>query len=79
MKPEERAAKIEELLHDALNLAVRARKLDEMALAQEFVKLGSTDPAYVSCGTPHLWVLDQYDKDLAAWEEQARNVLKGSI
>lgn len=27
------------------------------------------------CGTINLWVQDQYDKDLAEWEESARSAL----
>ena len=48
------------LLNDALNLAVRARKLDDTS---------------GSCGTVQAWVADQYDTDLAAWETAARKAL----
>jgi len=68
--------KIETLLHEALNLAVRARKLDAMLLSKEFEELGSYNPDHINCGTPHLWLLDQYDKDLEEWEVKTRNALQ---
>jgi hypothetical protein len=68
----------EDLLHEALNLVVRARQLDEAILAQECVKRGSYHPDHTNCITPHIWLMDQYDKDLAAWETKARNALQGT-
>ena len=58
---------LEDLLHEALNLVVRARQLDEAVLAQECRKQGSYHPDHTRCLTPHLWLMDQYDKDLAEW------------
>jgi hypothetical protein len=74
----EAAAEIERLrssLHEGLTLCVRARKLDESITAQTCRELGSYHPDHVKCGTPHLWVLEQYDNDLAVWEQDARKTL----
>ena len=32
-------------------------------------------PVLTRCGTAALWVLDQYERDLAAWERKARHHL----
>jgi hypothetical protein len=75
---QEAAGEIERLrnsLHEGLNLCVRARKLDESITAQTCRELGSYHPDHVKCGTPHLWVLEQYDNDLAVWERDARKTL----
>lgn len=69
---------MERLVHEALNLVVRARKLDEAILAVECKKLGSYHPDHMRCGTPHLWLMDQYDTDLAAWEAKAKTALQKS-
>ena len=66
------------LLSRGLDLCVRARKLDD-----PLEKLPLDHPKndcnheiiQTRCGTPHLWVLDQYDKDLEAWETESRNFL----
>lgn len=63
-----------ELLAEALDLAVRARTIDEQ------VKQADMDSVYEPYGrpkslTPHLWVLDQYDQDLADWEKRSREFL----
>jgi hypothetical protein len=71
-------ALMEQLVHEALNLVVRARKLDEGILGQECRKLGSYAPEHTECLTPHLWLLDQYDTDLKEWETKARNALSGT-
>lgn len=49
------------LLNEALNLCVRAKKLDEMP------EKGSMTPA--------LWVLEQYEKDLDAWQKNVMAAL----
>lgn len=51
-----------ELLAEGLDLCVRARKLDDQADALE-------------CTTAAIWLLDQYDKDLADWEKRSREAL----
>lgn len=68
----------EDLLHEALNLVVRARNLDKMVLGKACVEAGSYHPDHMNCGTPHLWLMDQYDKDLSEWETKARNALQGT-
>jgi len=68
---------MEDLLHEALNLVVRARQLDDAIRAKEIELRGSFDPRLTHSVTPHLWILDQYDKDLAEWETKARNALQG--
>jgi hypothetical protein len=75
---QEAGAEIERLrnaLHEGLNLCVRARKLDESITAKACRELGSYATEHVKCGTPHLWVLEQYDNDLVAWEQDARKTL----
>jgi hypothetical protein len=62
-----------ELLAEGLDLCVRARKLDEVSSNFERDRDGMFN--LTRCGTPHLWVLDQYDRDLADWERRARNAL----
>jgi hypothetical protein len=65
-----------DILHEGLNLCVRARKIDEGLIAEKCREMGSYAPEHVNCGTPHLWVREQYDKDLAEWEKTARTALK---
>jgi len=71
-------AVLEKLVHEALNLTVRARKLDEGVRAHEHHNRGSCGPRQVNSVTPHHWLLDQYDTDLKAWEAKARNALFGT-
>ena len=49
------------LLAEALDLALRAKKLDA-AMAEACSR---------RCGTPALWVMEQYDRDLGAWESRS--------
>jgi hypothetical protein len=75
---QEAAGEIERMriaLHEGLNLCVRARKLDQSITAQTCRELGSYHPDHVKCGTPHLWVLEQYDNDLTAWEAATKITL----
>ena len=72
-----------ELLHEGLNLCVRARQLDEGLIEQTkremFPESAKEYPEhYNQCITPHLWVQDQYDKDLAAWENKTRQFLEST-
>lgn len=64
-------ADLAQLLSDGLNLAVRARKLDDIA-AQAVVVSEMTG---THCATAAVWVLDQYDTDLADWEKRSRAAL----
>ena len=57
---------------EGLDLCVRARKLDQQILEQNMAAQGWTGPR---SGTPYLWVQEQYDSDLAAWEVRARKAL----
>jgi hypothetical protein len=69
---------IAQLLSEGLDLCVRARKLDD---AMERAMLASDAAAReggTKCGTPALWVRDQYERDLASWEERARAGLQQS-
>lgn len=61
------------LLSEGLDLCVRARKLDEptIALQEEWER----NPHMSRSATPALWVMDQYDHDLADWETRARKAL----
>ena len=56
------------LLSEALDLCIRARKLDDMPRPGD-------DPFMPRSGTPALWVQEQYDNDLADWENRARVAL----
>lgn len=67
--------KLIDALHEGLNLCVRARNLDNMVRNEKCREMGSYAPEHKS-GTPHLWVLEQYDKDLRDWEESTRKLLK---
>ncbi|CAH2606252.1 conserved protein of unknown function (plasmid) [Rhodovastum atsumiense] len=67
---------LRELLAEGLNLCVRARRLDELTLAAEGRSLGNQTPDHARCLTPHLWVMDQYDRDLADWEARTRKALR---
>lgn len=65
------------LLAEALDLCVRAQKLDEQdlhAVMRDNFRLTEDHIASKSL-TPWLWVRDQYDRDLAEWETRARRAL----
>lgn len=65
------------LLAEALDLCVRARKLDEQDLHAVMRDRFSLTEDHVASksGTPWLWVREQYDSDLADWESRARKAL----
>ena len=63
-------------LSDGLDLCVRARGLDEKVQRAEQAGQGMLSDGQGNCLTPALWVVEQYDKDLAAWEESARALLR---
>ena len=60
------------LLSEALDLCLRARKLDTQILERNMADQGWTGPR---SGTPWLWVQQQYDTDLAEWEARAKKAL----
>jgi hypothetical protein len=62
------------LLSEGLDLCVRARKLDE-AITQAAAVGDASRHGGTKCLTPALWVQDQYDRDLAEWEQRARQKL----
>lgn len=61
-----------ELLSEGLDLCVRARNLDEQIERALEVSMGSIFPEGTRCGTPALWIRDQYDNDLTEWEKKSR-------
>ena len=66
------------LLAEALDLCVRARKLDEQtndAALAEVHKRGTQSGVTTRRAAPFLWVIDQYERDLADWEKRARKAL----
>lgn len=78
----DRQKHLETLLAEGLDLCVRARKIDdgllEKAIRDRFPASAEAYPEHYSrSGTPHLWVQDQYDKDLDDWEKRARDFLMG--
>lgn len=64
--------KLWEMLSEGLDLCVRARKMDQMVLEQSMAKIGWTGSR---SGTPHLWMQQQYDNDLEAWETKCKAYL----
>jgi hypothetical protein len=66
---------IAELLSEGLDLCVRARGLDAQADRAMQSEMGRIWPEGPRCGTPALWVQDQYEKDLADWEGRARSAM----
>lgn len=67
--PRDAASELSELLAEALNLCVRARKIDSV------IPRPGDDPLMTRSATTALWVQDQYDTDLASWETRARKAL----
>lgn len=78
-----------ELLSEGLDLCVRARKLDAMVrtmavqdhtpdlerMAARHNEQWPDQPIMSRSATIPLWVQDQYETDLAAWERKARKHL----
>lgn len=60
------------ILSEGLDLCVRARGLDKQIESAIQAGMGRTFPGATRCATPALWVQDQYDTDLAAWELKAK-------
>ena len=70
------ADRLAEILADGLDLCVRARKLDQ--LIETIPSDHSDNPCnhpIMRSYTPPLWVRDQYDADLEAWEAKARALM----
>ena len=93
------SAEADILLSEALDLCVRARKLDGMRRREahleasidpeawiasgrfaQFVEMSNADnrhtPISTRSATMPLWAADQYDRDLADWEQRARAYLE---
>lgn len=75
-----REVQLEKLLHRGLNLCARARQFDdgvmEKVTRETFPETVAQYPErYHQCITPHLWIQEQYDKDLAEWEADVREIL----
>lgn len=64
---------LKEALAEGLDLCVRARKIDEQFAKFDQQELGRIFET--RCCTPHLWIIDQYDKDLSTWEQKSRQLL----
>lgn len=64
-----------ELLSEGLDLCVRARGLDKQVQHAVEAGMGREFPGATRCLTPALWVQEQYDTDLAAWEAKARSAM----
>lgn len=81
LSPESRDASlldVSRLLSEGLNLCVRGRKLDDAVMKAEIAGgIGDLDRRHdqTRCLTPALWVIDQYDNDVAEWEARARTTL----
>ena len=62
-----------ELLSQGLDLCVRARRMDQRA--QELLDWQSRNPHITKSATLPLWAEEQYQTDLAEWENAARAAL----
>lgn len=63
------------LLSEGLDLCTRARGLDAQVERATEAGMGRIFPGGTRCATPALWVLEQYDKDLADWEARSKSLL----
>jgi hypothetical protein len=61
------------LLSEGLDLCARARKMD--ALDRERAEYYALNPDATRSNTIPLWVEEQYQTDLADWEQRARSHL----
>lgn len=68
----DRADTLAELLSEGLDLCIRARSLDEQIERAIQAGMGRIFPHETRCATPAVWVQQQYDEDLAAWEAKAK-------
>jgi hypothetical protein len=69
MTPAEELAVI---LSEGLDLCVRGRTMDEQVMRAVEAGMGRLFPGSTRCGTPAIWVQEQYDSDLKEWEAKAR-------
>lgn len=66
------ADELAEILSEGLDLCIRARGLDDQIERAIQAGMGRIFPGSTSCATPAIWVQQQYDADLAAWEVKAK-------
>lgn len=67
------------LLSEGLDLCVRARKLEEQVDISLQAGMGRIYAEGTNCGTPALWVQEQYNTDLVDWESRAKAYLTKQI
>ena len=68
------------LLAEALDLCARARKLDELwNINARYNSALDRDAGDTRCAFIPVFATDQYERDLAAWEQRARAALGGVI
>jgi hypothetical protein len=65
---------VELLLSEGLDLCVRARKMADADA--DWRRWQSSNPHISKSGTLPIWAEDQYQRDLADWEQRARAALK---
>jgi hypothetical protein len=66
------------LLSEGLDLCIRARKLDRQVI--DAMNAGPLHGVETRCGTPALWVQDQYENDLTDWERRSRqHLMQGCV
>lgn len=71
-----REEQLETLLCEGLDLCVRARRLDDGLLVKSMKdNFGYREPEGTRSLTPWLWTQEQYDRDLAEWEDRARKAI----
>lgn len=68
---------LQDLLSEALDLCLRARKLDDAHLALN--EWHARNPHATRSGTIPLWVAEQYECDLAEWETRAKSALRARL
>jgi len=71
----EAADELAETLSEGLDLCVRAKEIDAQIERALQAGMGRIFPESTRCATPALWVQQQYDTDLDAWEKKARQVM----
>jgi hypothetical protein len=71
----EAADELAEVLSEGLDLCVRAKDLDAQVERALQAGMGRIFPEGTRCGTPALWIQQQYDTDLDAWEKKARRIM----
>lgn len=69
------AEELAEVLSEGLDLCIRAKELDAQVERAIQAGMGRIFPEGTRCATPAVWVQQQYDMDLDAWEKKARGVM----